>query len=166
MQEAAKTLKKITLELGRQVAQHRPGRRRSGCGGPRSAHRNFLQQRRSLRRRFALVCAGIGARCVPGKAAGPREENAGGRSAGSQDAVWAAELCNPVQERAVLYRCRKRQEGAKVVLGGEKADVGTGKGYFVKPTIFDAGDQPDANCARRNFWPGALHHHVSRMSTT
>lgn len=28
-------------------------------------------------------------------------------------------------------------EGAKVVLGGEKADVGTGKGYFVKPTIFD-----------------------------
>lgn len=30
-----------------------------------------------------------------------------------------------------------KDEGARVVLGGEKADVGTGKGYFVKPTIFD-----------------------------
>ena len=31
-----------------------------------------------------------------------------------------------------------KAEGAKAVLGGEKADIGTGKGYFVKPTIFDA----------------------------
>ncbi len=30
-----------------------------------------------------------------------------------------------------------KAEGAKVVAGGERADIGTGKGYFVKPTIFD-----------------------------
>src|SRR5438128_7373928 len=30
-----------------------------------------------------------------------------------------------------------KREGAKLVCGGERADIGTGKGYFVKPTIFD-----------------------------
>ncbi len=30
-----------------------------------------------------------------------------------------------------------KAEGAKLVCGGERADIGTGKGYFVKPTIFD-----------------------------
>jgi aldehyde dehydrogenase (NAD+) len=30
-----------------------------------------------------------------------------------------------------------RAEGATIVAGGERADIGTGKGYFVKPTIFD-----------------------------
>jgi acyl-CoA reductase-like NAD-dependent aldehyde dehydrogenase len=30
-----------------------------------------------------------------------------------------------------------KSEGAKLVAGGERADIGTGKGYFVKPTIFD-----------------------------
>ena len=30
-----------------------------------------------------------------------------------------------------------KSEGAKLVCGGERADIGTGRGYFVKPTIFD-----------------------------
>ena len=30
-----------------------------------------------------------------------------------------------------------KQEGARVVAGGGRADVGTGKGYFIQPTIFD-----------------------------
>ncbi|MEO8217087.1 MAG: aldehyde dehydrogenase family protein [Acidobacteriota bacterium] len=30
-----------------------------------------------------------------------------------------------------------RSEGAKVIAGGERVDIGTGKGYFVQPTIFD-----------------------------
>jgi aldehyde dehydrogenase (NAD+) len=33
-----------------------------------------------------------------------------------------------------------KQEGAKLVIGGERAQVGDGKGYFVNPTIFDAVD--------------------------
>ncbi|MGA7617488.1 MAG: aldehyde dehydrogenase family protein [Thermoanaerobaculia bacterium] len=30
-----------------------------------------------------------------------------------------------------------KSEGAKLVAGGERADIGTGKGYFIHPTIFD-----------------------------
>ncbi|MGZ5445391.1 MAG: aldehyde dehydrogenase family protein [Thermoanaerobaculia bacterium] len=30
-----------------------------------------------------------------------------------------------------------KSEGAKLVAGGERVDIGTGKGYFIKPTIFD-----------------------------
>src|SRR6185295_11619721 len=30
-----------------------------------------------------------------------------------------------------------KSEGAKLVCGGERTDIGTGKGYFIKPTIFD-----------------------------
>ncbi|HYC58119.1 MAG TPA: aldehyde dehydrogenase family protein [Thermoanaerobaculia bacterium] len=30
-----------------------------------------------------------------------------------------------------------KSDGAKLVAGGERADIGTGKGYFIKPTIFD-----------------------------
>src|SRR4029078_8739624 len=30
-----------------------------------------------------------------------------------------------------------RQEGAELVAGGARADIGTGKGYFLQPTVFD-----------------------------
>jgi aldehyde dehydrogenase (NAD+) len=30
-----------------------------------------------------------------------------------------------------------KNEGAKLVAGGARADIGTGKGYFIQPTIFD-----------------------------
>jgi len=33
-----------------------------------------------------------------------------------------------------------KQEGAKLLCGGQRAQVGDGKGYFVNPTIFDAVD--------------------------
>lgn len=39
-------------------------------------------------------------------------------------------------ERVLWYIETGKQEGARVVAGGERADVG-GKGYFVAPTIFD-----------------------------
>src|SRR5262249_54396665 len=32
-----------------------------------------------------------------------------------------------------------RKEGATLVAGGERADIGTGKGYFLQPPIFDGG---------------------------
>jgi acyl-CoA reductase-like NAD-dependent aldehyde dehydrogenase len=40
-------------------------------------------------------------------------------------------------ETVLSYIDAGRSEGAKLVAGGERADIGTGKGYFVKPTIFD-----------------------------
>src|SRR5689334_3023330 len=44
---------------------------------------------------------------------------------------------------------------AKLVAGGERADIGTGKGYFVKPTIFDD-VQPDAKIAREEIFGPVL----------
>ncbi len=43
-------------------------------------------------------------------------------------------------ETVLKYIETGKSEGAKLVAGGERADIGTGKGYFVKPTIFDEVD--------------------------
>jgi aldehyde dehydrogenase (NAD+) len=40
-------------------------------------------------------------------------------------------------ETVLRYIETGKSEGGKLVAGGERADIGTGKGYFVKPTIFD-----------------------------
>jgi acyl-CoA reductase-like NAD-dependent aldehyde dehydrogenase len=40
-------------------------------------------------------------------------------------------------ENVLRYIEAGKSEGAKLVSGGERTDIGTGKGYFVKPTIFD-----------------------------
>jgi acyl-CoA reductase-like NAD-dependent aldehyde dehydrogenase len=48
-----------------------------------------------------------------------------------------------------------KSEGAKLVAGGERADIGTGKGYFVKPTIFDDVD-PQMRVAREEIFGPVL----------
>src|SRR5437879_7644847 len=40
-------------------------------------------------------------------------------------------------ETVLSYIESGKQEGARVVAGGGRADIGTGKGYFIQPTIFD-----------------------------
>jgi len=40
-------------------------------------------------------------------------------------------------ETVLSYIESGKREGARVVAGGGRADVGTGKGYFIQPTIFD-----------------------------
>src|SRR5207237_6548449 len=42
-----------------------------------------------------------------------------------------------------------------LVAGGERADIGTGKGYFVKPTIFDDVD-PNMKIAREEIFGPVL----------
>jgi len=39
-------------------------------------------------------------------------------------------------ETVLSYIEAGKSEGAKLLAGGERADIGTGKGYFIKPTIF------------------------------
>lgn len=39
-------------------------------------------------------------------------------------------------ERVLRYVDTAKQEGATLLAGGERADIGTGKGYFMKPTVF------------------------------
>lgn len=47
-------------------------------------------------------------------------------------------LCSSAQLQNVLsYIGAGKEEGAKLVLGGERAKVGDGKGYYIQPTIFD-----------------------------
>ena len=46
-----------------------------------------------------------------------------------------------------------KSEGAKLVAGGERADIGTGKGYFVKPTIFDDVDEHHRIAREEIFGP-------------
>jgi acyl-CoA reductase-like NAD-dependent aldehyde dehydrogenase len=40
-------------------------------------------------------------------------------------------------ETVLSYIEAGKSEGAKLVAGGERSDIGTGKGYFIQPTIFD-----------------------------
>ena len=39
-------------------------------------------------------------------------------------------------ETVLSYIEAGKSEGATLLAGGERADIGTGKGYFIKPTIF------------------------------
>lgn len=39
-------------------------------------------------------------------------------------------------ENVMRYMQVGRQDGARLVAGGDAADIGTGKGYFVQPTVF------------------------------
>jgi acyl-CoA reductase-like NAD-dependent aldehyde dehydrogenase len=48
-----------------------------------------------------------------------------------------------------------KQEGARLVAGGGRADIGTGKGYFLQPTIFD-GVTPDMTIAREEIFGPVL----------
>ncbi len=47
-------------------------------------------------------------------------------------------LCNAEQlDKVLSYIESGKQEGAQLAMGGGRATVGDGKGYFVQPTIFD-----------------------------
>jgi acyl-CoA reductase-like NAD-dependent aldehyde dehydrogenase len=48
-----------------------------------------------------------------------------------------------------------RKEGAQLVAGGARADIGTGKGYFLQPTVFD-GVTPDMTIAREEIFGPVL----------
>jgi acyl-CoA reductase-like NAD-dependent aldehyde dehydrogenase len=48
-----------------------------------------------------------------------------------------------------------KKEGASLVAGGARADIGTGKGYFFQPTVFD-GVTPDMTIAREEIFGPVL----------
>jgi len=58
-------------------------------------------------------------------------------------------------ESVLSYIESGKKEGAKLVAGGERVDIGTGKGYFVKPTIFD-GVRNDMKIAREEIFGPVL----------
>jgi aldehyde dehydrogenase (NAD+) len=58
-------------------------------------------------------------------------------------------------ETVLSYIDAGKAEGARVIAGGERADIGTGKGYFIKPTIFDD-VTPDHRIAREEIFGPVL----------
>src|SRR2546421_504428 len=58
-------------------------------------------------------------------------------------------------ENVLRYIDAGKEEGAKLVAGGARADIGTGNGYFVKPTIFDDVD-PGMRIAREEIFGPVL----------
>jgi aldehyde dehydrogenase (NAD+) len=58
-------------------------------------------------------------------------------------------------ENVLRYIDAGKKEGAKLISGGERADIGTGKGYFIKPTIFDD-VQPEMKIAREEIFGPVL----------
>ncbi len=58
-------------------------------------------------------------------------------------------------ENVLSYIEAGKSEGAKLVAGGERTDIGTGKGYFIQPTIFDD-VTPDHRIAREEIFGPVL----------
>jgi aldehyde dehydrogenase (NAD+) len=58
-------------------------------------------------------------------------------------------------ENVLSYIDAGKGEGARLVTGGERADIGTGKGYFVKPTIF-TDVAPEMRIAREEIFGPVL----------
>src|SRR5438034_9340818 len=53
-------------------------------------------------------------------------------------------------ETDLRYIDTAKREGATLVAGGGRADIGTGKGYFLQPTVFD-GVTPEMTIAREEI---------------
>jgi len=58
-------------------------------------------------------------------------------------------------ERVLGYVEGAKREGATLVAGGSRTDIGTGKGFFMQPTVFDA-VQPDMTIAREEVFGPVL----------
>src|SRR5215212_1843054 len=154
MARAAKTLKKVSLELG-----------------GKSPNVVFADADLDAAARGALnaifygkgeVCA-AGSRLLVEEAAHAElmqkvAERAAKMTAGDplHPKTRLGAIVSKEQMETVLgYIERGRNEGAKLLVGGERADIGTGKGYFVKPTIFDD-VQPEMAIAREEIFGPVL----------
>ncbi len=136
MQEAAKTLKKVTLELGGKSP-------------------NIVMEDADLESAAKGALAGIfynkGEVCAAGSRLFVQEsahdafmekllERGKKMNVGDplDPKTRFGPLCNSEQLQKVLsYIESGKAEGATVVMGGARASFGNGKGYFVQPTIFD-----------------------------
>jgi acyl-CoA reductase-like NAD-dependent aldehyde dehydrogenase len=58
-------------------------------------------------------------------------------------------------ENDLKYIDTAKREGAQLVAGGARADIGTGKGYFLQPTVF-AGVTPSMTIAREEIFGPVL----------
>ena len=139
----------------RQVAEHRARRRRPRRGGPRRDDRHLLRQGRGLRRRLAAARRRVDQGRVHRQARRAGEEDGARRSARSEDAVRRRSRRRSSSRPSCATSSRARAEGATLVAGGARADIGTGKGYFVQPTVF-ADVTPEMTIAREEIFGPVL----------
>jgi len=135
MRSAAETLKTITLELGGKSpnivladADLDAALRGVAVGifygkGEVCAAGSRLLVDRTIKSEFIDKLAARTKKMVPGDPLDPKTR-------------FGAVSSKKQLETVLRYIESGRQEGATLVAGGERADIGTGKGYFVQPTVF------------------------------
>ena len=135
MKTAADTLKKITLELGGKSANIvladadvDAALRGATTGifygkGEVCAAGSRLLVDTSLKNEFIDKLAARTKKMVPGDPLDPKTRLGAIASKGQL-------------ERVLQYVATAQKEGGTLVAGGARADIGTGKGYFMQPTVF------------------------------
>jgi acyl-CoA reductase-like NAD-dependent aldehyde dehydrogenase len=154
MKSAADTLKKITLELGGKSpnivladADIDAAIRGATVGifygkGEVCAAGSRLLVDRSIKDEFIDKLAARAKKMAPGDPMDPKTRFGAISSKKQLDTV-------------MRYIDSGRAEGAILVAGGARADIGTGKGYFVQPTVF-ADVKPEMTIAREEIFGPVL----------
>src|SRR5215471_7585022 len=154
MRGSADTLKRITLELGGKSpnivfpdADLDAAIRGATTGifygkGEVCAAGSRLLEDRSIRSEFVDKVAARAKKMAPGDPLDPKTR-LGAISSKKQ------------LETDLQYIETARREGAQLVAGGGRADIGTGKGYFLQPTVFD-GVTPEMTIAREEIFGPVL----------
>lgn len=154
MRSAADTLKRITLELGGKSpnivlsdADIEAAIRGATIGifygkGEVCAAGSRLLVDRSVKNEFIDKLAARARKMVPGDPLDPKTR-------------FGALASKKQLDTVLTYIESGRKEGASLVAGGERADIGTGKGYFVQPTIF-ADVRPEMTIAREEIFGPVL----------
>src|ERR1700704_3588548 len=150
MRGAADTLKKITLELGGKSANIvfpdadlDAAIRGATTGifygkGEVCAAGSRLLVDKSIKSEFIDKVAARAKKMAPGDPLDPKTR-LGAISSKKQ------------LENDLRYIEIAKKEGARLVAGGGRADIGTGKGYFLQPTVFD-GVTPEMTIAREEIF--------------
>ena len=161
MRAAADTLKKITLELGGKSpnivladADIDAALRGATTGifygkGEVCAAGSRLLVDKSIKAEFMDKLAARAKKMVAGDPLDPKTR-------------YGALASKKQLETVQRYVDIAKKEGATLVAGGERADIGTGKGYFFQPTVFDNVTPDDDDLARGDLRPGARDDRVRR----
>jgi acyl-CoA reductase-like NAD-dependent aldehyde dehydrogenase len=154
MRGSAQTLKRLTLELGGKSpnivfpdADLDAAVRGATIGifygkGEVCAAGSRLLVDQSIRDEFIDKVAARTRKMVPGDPLDPKTR-------------LGAIASKAQMDRVLRYIDIGKKEGATLVAGGARADIGTGKGYFVQPTVFD-GVTPEMTIAREEIFGPVL----------
>ena len=155
MRGSAETLKKITLELGGKSpnivfpdADLDAAIRGATTGifygkGEVCAAGSRLLVDKSIKSEFIDKVAARAKKMAPGDPLDPKTR------------LGAISSKKQLENRSPLHRDWRRRKARRCVAGGGRADIGTGKGYFLQPTVFD-GVTPEMTIAREEIFGPVL----------